>query len=106
MAARIRKGDTVLVIAGVDKGRQGEVKQVLPRADRAVVEGVRIATKHQKPRGVGQPGGIVREEASIHLSNLKLVDPASGKPTKVGFRVLEDGRKVRVAKATGAVIEG
>lgn len=106
MAARIRKGDTVVVIAGAEKGRQGEVSQVLPRADRAVVQGLNVATKHKKPQGMGQPGGIVREEASIHLSNLKLIDPKSGKATKVGFRVLEDGRKVRLAKATGEVIEG
>jgi large subunit ribosomal protein L24 len=106
MAARIRKGDTVLVISGASKGRQGEVLRVFPRADRAVVSGVAIATKHVKPTGMGQPGGIQREEAAIHLSNLKLVDPKSEKPTKVGFRKLDDGRKVRVAKATGEVIEG
>ncbi len=105
MAARIRKGDTVLVISGADRGKQGEVLQVLPKDDRARVQGVNIAKKHTKARGMGQPGGIVEAEATIHLSNLKLVDPKSGKPTKVGFRVLEDGRKVRVAKATGAVIE-
>ncbi len=106
MAARIRKGDTVVVITGASKGRRGEVLRVFPRADRALVQGVNIVTKHTKPRGFGQPGGIVQEEASIHLSNLKLIDPKSDQPTKVGFRVLEDGRKVRIAKATGQVIEG
>jgi large subunit ribosomal protein L24 len=107
MAARIRKGDTVVVIAGADKGRRGEVLRVFPRANRAVVQGVRIATKHTKPKGMGQPGGIVEEEATIHLSNVMLIDPKSEKPTKVGFRVLDDANKtkVRVAKATGAVIE-
>ena len=105
MAARIRKGDTVEVIAGVDKGRRGEVLRVLPKADRAVVQGVNIAKRHTKPRGMGEPGGIVEREATIHLSNLMLVDPTSEKRTKVGFRVLEDGRKVRVAKATGQAIE-
>jgi large subunit ribosomal protein L24 len=105
MAARIRKGDTVVVISGTQKGRRGEVLRVMPRADRAVVQGVALATRHVKPTGMGQPGGIVQQEASIHLSNLMLVDPQSEKPTKVGFRVLEDGRKVRVAKATGQVIE-
>ena len=105
MAARIRKGDRVQVITGSDRGRQGEVLRVIPRENRAVVQGVNIATKHQKPRSVGAPGGIVREEATIHLSNLKLIDPKTDKPTRVGFRVLEDGRKVRVAKATGNVIE-
>jgi large subunit ribosomal protein L24 len=106
MAARIRKGDTVEVIAGKNKGIRGEVLRVFPRAERALVAGVNIATKHTKPRGMGQPGGIVREEAPIHLSNVMLVDPKSEKRTRVGFRILEDGRKVRFAKATGEVIEG
>ncbi len=105
MAARIRKGDTVVVITGADKGRRGEVLQMFPKDERAVVQGVRIAKRHTKPTGMGQPGGIIEKEATIHLSNLKLVDPISDKPTKVGFRVLDDGRKVRVAKATGQVIE-
>jgi large subunit ribosomal protein L24 len=105
MAARIRKGDTVLVISGAERGKRGEVLRVMPKADRAVVQGVNIATKHTKPRGMGQPGGIVEVEASIHLSNLKLVDPKTDTPTRVAFRVLEDGRKVRVAKASGNVIE-
>ncbi len=107
MAARIRKGDTVVVISGADKGRRGEVLRVFPRADRALVQGIRVATKHVKPKGMGQPGGIVEQEASIHMSNLMLIDPKSEKPTKVGFRVLDDARKtkVRVAKVTGAVIE-
>jgi large subunit ribosomal protein L24 len=106
MAARIRKGDTVVVVTGAEKGRRGEVLRVFPDANRAVVQGVNVAKRHTKPRGMGQPGGIVEQEASIHLSNLKLVDPKSDKPTRVGFRVLENGNKVRVAKATGEVIEG
>ena len=105
MAARIRKGDTVLVITGTSKGRRGEVLRVIPRENRAVVQGVAIAKRHLKPRGVEEPGGIQEREAPVHLSNLMLIDPKSEKPTKVGFRVLEDGRKVRVAKATGDVIE-
>jgi large subunit ribosomal protein L24 len=105
MAARIRKGDNVVVISGADKGRRGAVLQIFPKDERAVVQGVRIAKRHTKPTGMGQPGGIIEKEATIHLSNLKLVDPISDKPTKVGFRVLDDGRKVRVAKATGQVIE-
>lgn len=105
MAARIRKGDTVLVTSGADRGKRGEVLRVLPKDDRAVVQGVNVAKKHTKPRGMGQPGGIVEVEATIHLSNLKLVDPKTDTPTKVAFRVLEDGRKVRVAKANGNVIE-
>jgi large subunit ribosomal protein L24 len=106
MAARIRKGDQVVVTTGSDKGRRGEVLRVIPSEGRAVVQGVNIAKLHTKPKGMGQPGGIVEKEATIHLSNLKLVDPKSGNPTKVGFRVLDGGRKVRVAKATGEVIEG
>jgi len=105
MAARIRKGDTVEVITGVGKGRRGEVLSVLPKENRAVVRGVRVARRHTKPRGMGQPGGIVEQEAAIHVSNLMLVDPRTEKRTRVAFRVLEDGRKVRVAKATGDVIE-
>ena len=106
MAARIRKGDTVTVISGAAKGKRGEVLRVLPKTGRALVQGVNIAKHHTKPRGMGQPGGIVEQEATIHLSNVMLVDPKTDKPTKVGFRMLDDGRKVRVAKATGNVIEG
>ncbi|GBQ71193.1 50S ribosomal protein L24 [Ameyamaea chiangmaiensis NBRC 103196] len=106
MAARIKKGDQVVVVTGSSKGTQGEVLAVLPKDDRAVVRGVAVAKRHTKPGRMGQEGGIIEREASVHLSNLKLVDPKSGKPTRVGFRVLEDGRKVRVAKATGEVIEG
>ena len=106
MAARIRKGDKVVVITGADRGKRGEVLSVLPKDDRAVVQGVNMAKRHTKPRGMGQPGGIVEREATIHLSNLMLVDPKTDKPTRVGFRVLDDGRKVRVARASGDVIEG
>jgi large subunit ribosomal protein L24 len=105
MAARIRKGDTVLVTTGGSKNRTGEVLRVFPEANRAIVQGCAIAKRHTKPTGMGQPGGIIEKEATIHLSNLKLIDPKSEKPTKVGFRVLEGGRKVRVAKVTGEVIE-
>lgn len=106
MAARIRKGDKVLVLTGEDRGKQGEVTQVLPKLNRAVVQGVNVAKRHTKQQRMGQAAGIVEKELSIHLSNLKLIDPASDKPTRVGFRVLENGAKVRVAKATGNVIEG
>jgi large subunit ribosomal protein L24 len=105
MAARIRKGDTVLVTTGKSKGTRGEVLRVFPATDRAIVQGVNIARHHQKATRMGQEGGLVDREAPIHLSNLTLIDPKSDKPTKVGFRILEDGRKVRVAKATGEVIE-
>ena len=105
MAARIRKGDTVLVISGVDKGRRGEVALVMPKDERVIVTGVNMATHHVKPTRMGDQGGIQRREAAIHLSNLMLIDPKSEKPTKVGFRILDNGTKVRVARKTGEVIE-
>ncbi|UFN50242.1 50S ribosomal protein L24 [Roseomonas sp. OT10] len=105
MAAKIRKGDTVQVLAGKDKGRRGEVLQVLPTENRAVVQGVNVVKRHSKPRGMNQPGGIQEKEASIDLSNLALLDPKSGKPTRVGFRIQDDGKKVRVAKASGEVLD-
>jgi large subunit ribosomal protein L24 len=106
MAARIKKGDKVIVITGADRGKQGEVLAVLPKENRAVVQGVNIAKRHTKPRGMGQPGGIVEKEATIHLSNIALIDPKTDKATRIGFKVLENGAKVRVARATGNVIEG
>ncbi len=106
MAARIKKGDQVVVISGSSKNTRGEVLSVSPTAQKAVVRGVAIAKRHTKPTRMGEPGGIIEREAPIHLSNLKLIDPKSGQPTKVGFRVLDGGRKVRVAKATGEIIEG
>jgi len=105
MAAKIRKGDRVQVLAGRDKGRQGEVIRVVPAEGRAFVQGVNLVKRHQKPQGMSRPGGIVEKEASIDLSNLALLDPKSGKPTRVGFKVLEDGKKVRVAKASGEVLD-
>lgn len=105
MAARIKKGDTVVVITGSDKGKRGEVLSIRPKDERAVVKGVNIAKKHTKSQGMGQPGGILEQEATIHLSNLALLDPKTDKPTRVGFRTLDDGRKVRVARGSGAVIE-
>jgi len=105
MAARIRKGDTVVVITGSDKGKRGEVLTVLPKDDRAIVQGVNVAKRHTKPSAANQQGGIVEREATIHLSNLALVDPQTNKPTRVGFRVLDDGRKVRFARPSGAVFE-
>jgi large subunit ribosomal protein L24 len=105
MAARIKKGDKVIVIAGAAKGRQGEVLRVIPKEDRAVVQGVAVAKLHTKPKGVGQPGGIVEREAAIHLSNLSLIDPDSGKATRIGFRKLDDGSKIRFARKSGKTIE-
>jgi large subunit ribosomal protein L24 len=106
MAARIRKGDKVIVIAGAAKGSQGEVLRVLPKENRAVVQGIAIAKRHTKPKGVGQPGGIIEREAAVHLSNLALIDPSTSKATRVGFKLLEGGSKVRVARKSGALIDG
>ena len=105
MAAKIKKGDKVVVLTGRDSGRTGEVVQVMPKDDRAVVRGVNVVKKHQK-QSMNQEGGIISKEASIHLSNLAVADPKDGKPTRVGFRVLEDGRKVRFAKRSGDPIDG
>lgn len=104
IGARIKKGDRVVVLAGRDKGRKGEVLRVLPKEDRAFVSGVNVVKRHQKqtPR---QQGGIVSKELSIHLSNIAHVDPKSGEATRIGFRVLADGRKVRYAKKSGEVID-
>jgi large subunit ribosomal protein L24 len=105
MAARIRKGDRVEVITGADKGKRGAVLRVLPKENRAVVEGVNIAKRHTKPKGMGQEGGIVAKEATIHLSNIMLIDPKTDKPTRIAHRVLDNGTKIRVARATGNAIE-
>jgi large subunit ribosomal protein L24 len=105
MAARIRKGDKVVVITGRDKGRSGEVIQVMPKESRALVRGVNMVSRHQR-QTASQEGGIIRKEAPIHLSNIALADPTTGKPTKVGFKTLADGRKVRFAKSSGETING
>ena len=104
MAAKIKKGDKVIVLAGKDRGAEGEVVQVMPKADRVVVRGINLIKKHQR-QTPQQEGGIITREASIHVSNVALKDPSSGKPTRVGFKI-EDGKKVRVAKASGEVIDG
>jgi large subunit ribosomal protein L24 len=105
MAAKIKKGDQVVVLTGRDKGRSGEVIRVMPKESRALVRGVNVATRHQR-QSATQEGGLVRKELPIHLSNLALRDPESGKPTRVGFKTLEDGRKVRFAKRSGETING
>jgi large subunit ribosomal protein L24 len=105
MAAKIKKGDKVVVLAGRDKGRSGEVLQVMPKLERAIVRGVNIVKRHQR-QTARQEGGILSKEATIHLSNLALADPKDGKPSRVGFKILDDGRKVRVAKHSGEVIDG
>ncbi|MDX1485566.1 MAG: 50S ribosomal protein L24 [Alphaproteobacteria bacterium] len=101
---KIKKGDTVMVLTGRDKGKQGSVLKVLPDKDRLIVQGVNMVKRHFRG-GQGQPPGIVDKEATIHVSNVALLDPKDGKPTKVTFKVLEGGRKVRVAKRSGEVID-
>jgi large subunit ribosomal protein L24 len=105
MAAKIRKGDKVVVLTGRDRGRSGEVIAVTPKDNRALVRGVNMVTRHQR-QTAAQEGGLVRKEAPIHLSNIALADPSTGKATRVGFKTLEDGRKVRFAKASGETIDG
>jgi len=105
MAAKIRKGDRVEVISGAEKGKRGEVVRVLPKDGRAVVQGVAVAKRHLKPRGLGQPGGIEEQEATIHLSNLMLIDPRTDEVTRIGVRLLQDGTKARAARRGGEVIE-
>lgn len=105
MAAKIKKGDRVVVITGRDKGRTGEVIEVRPAEERALVRGVNTVKRHQRQTQTEQ-GGIITKEAPIHLSNLAIADPKDGKPTRVGFKILDDGRKVRVAKRSGDLIDG
>ena len=99
---KIKKGDTVLVIAGKDKGQEGEVVQVFPADNKVIVNGVNTAKKHQKPRKTNQQGGIIDRDMPIDASNVMLVH--KGKPTRVGYKIQTDGTKVRVAKRTGEVI--
>ncbi len=101
---KIKKGDQVIVIAGRDKGARGEVLKVLPKENRAIVKGVNLVKRHQKATQTTE-GGIISKEAPIHISNLAHVDPKDGKPTRVGYKVLEDGRKVRYSKRSGEVID-
>ncbi len=105
MAAKIKKGDKVVVITGRDKGRSGEVIRVIPTEGRALVRGVNMVKRHTKATMQAE-GGIVSKEAAIQLSNLAVADPKDGKPTRVGFKTLDDGRKVRFAKRSGDLIDG
>ncbi|MET0630772.1 MAG: 50S ribosomal protein L24 [Xanthobacteraceae bacterium] len=108
MAAKIRKGDKVIVLTGRDRGRTGEVIEVHPAETRALVRGVNMVKRHQK-QSAQQEGGIISKEASVHLSNLALADPKDGKPTRVGFKFVGEGRdrrKVRIAKRSGVEIDG
>jgi large subunit ribosomal protein L24 len=104
MASRIRKGDRVVVLAGRDRGKEGEVLKVLPKEDRVVVQGVMTIRRHERP-SARSAGGIVTKEAPVHVSNVAHVDPQDGKPTRVGFKFLDDGRKVRYAKRSGELLD-
>lgn len=101
----IKKNDTVIVLTGEDKKKTGKVLKVLVDKNRAIVEGINIVSKSTKPSAQNPQGGIVKQEASIHISNLSLIDPKSGKPTRVGIQKNEDGTKVRVSKRSGEVIK-
>ena len=102
---KIKKGDHVVVITGKDRGKKGEVLKVLPEENRAIVKGVAMVRRHQR-QTAAQEGGIIAKEAAIHISNLALEDPKDGKPTRVGYKFLKDGRKVRFARRSGEVIDG
>jgi large subunit ribosomal protein L24 len=104
MAAKVKKGDQVIVIAGKDKGKKGEILSVLTADNRVVVQGVNMVTRHTRP-SMNSQGGLVKKEAAIHVSNVALIDPKSDKPTRVGFKTLEDGTKVRIARASGEQID-
>jgi len=105
MAAKIRKGDKVVVLPGRDKGRTDEVIEVRPSEGRALVRGVNMVKRHQK-QSATQEGGIVSKESSVHLSNIAYADPKDGKPTRVGWKIQKDGTRVRVAKRSGTEIDG
>jgi large subunit ribosomal protein L24 len=102
---KIKKGDHVVVITGKDKGKTGEVLKVLPEENRAIVRGIAVVKRHQR-QTAAQEGGIISKEVPIHISNLALEDPKDGKPTRVGYKFLKDGRKVRFARRSGEVIDG
>ncbi len=104
MAAKIKKGDRVIVLAGKDKGKTGEVLQVMPKESRVLVAGVNVVKRHTAPSQMNA-GGIVEKEASLHVSNVAHIDPRDSKPTRVGFKTVEGGRKVRFAKRSGEVID-
>ncbi|KPQ11143.1 MAG: 50S ribosomal protein L24 [Salinarimonas sp.] len=105
MAAKLKKGDRVVVLAGRDKGKTGEIVKVIPAEGRALVRGVNQVKRHQR-QTASQEAGIITKEAPLQISNLAYADPKDGKPTRVGFKVLEDGRKVRFAKRSGDLIDG
>jgi len=101
----IKKGDTVFVNSGEDKGRQGRVLEVIRKSDRALVEGINLVSKHTKPNAKSPQGGIIKKEAPVHVSNLMLVDPSTGKPTRIGRKMTDDNRLVRYSKKSGEEIK-
>jgi len=103
--AHVRKGDTVMVVAGKERGKKGKVLRVIPEKGRVVVERLNMIKKHQKPTQKIRQGGIIEREGSIHLSNVMLIDPHSDKPTRVGMKALSDGKKVRVARRSGEMLD-
>ena len=103
-ASKIRKGDRVVILNGREKGRKGEVLRVLRKDGRVVVQGINIVKRHSRPQA-GNPGGVIEKEAALALSNVALVDPKTGEATRVGFKFLDDGRKVRFAKKSGEVVD-
>jgi large subunit ribosomal protein L24 len=105
-AAKIKKGDKVVILSGKDKGRSGEVTKAMPKDGKVVVGGINMMTRHKKPSQENPQGGLERIEAPLHVSKVAIEDPKTGKPTRVGFKVLDDGRKVRVAKGSGVQIDG
>ncbi|HWO94783.1 MAG TPA: 50S ribosomal protein L24 [Bacillus sp. (in: firmicutes)] len=100
----VKKGDKVMVISGKDKGKQGVILEAYPKKDRVLVEGVNIVKKHSKPSQINPQGGIINKEAPIHVSNVMPLDPKTGEPTRVGYKV-ENGKKVRVAKKSGEILD-
>ena len=103
--AHVRKGDTVIVVAGKERGKKGKVLRVIPEKGRVVVERINMIKKHQRPTQKIRQGGIIEREGAIHLSNVMLVDPGSDKPTRIGMKALSDGKKVRVARRSGEMLD-
>ena len=104
MTKKIRKGDSVIVLTGADKGKTGDVLRVFPKEQRVIVQGTNLVKRHNQP-SANNPGGIDEKEAPIHVSNVAIVDPETGKSTKIGFKMLEDNRKVRIARRSGEMID-
>lgn len=102
---RIKKGDLVVVIAGKDKGKKGRVLAAYPKKQRVLVEGVNMVKRHTKPNPANPQGGIITKEAPVHVSNVMIVDPKTGEPTRVGMKILSDGTKVRYAKKSGEILD-